>query len=318
MNIQPRHLRIFVALAQSLNFSRTADQFCITQPSLSKAVKDLEETLELQLFERSTRSVCLTHSGRQLLPLATQLLADLDAGLLQLQQLASSVTLKLSIAALPSLASVLLPAVVAQLRTRQSAPLSIRVHDGSDSASVQRLIRYEVDFALASAHPLSPELHYGELLRDRFIVAGGKQWHHALKRPLSLEQLAELPVITMTNESSSAKYMSAAYINRGMVFNPFLQLDQVGTIASFVREGVGVTVLPYLGAVPLLAMKGIHCQEIVDGPVRSVGIVTRRATRLSKLAEHAIELVVASAEKLAGENPVWVEVLVSKKRWPTT
>ena len=60
MNVTPRQLRIFLSLAQSLNFSRTAEQFFVTQPSLSKAVKDLEEELGVPLFERSTRSVRMT------------------------------------------------------------------------------------------------------------------------------------------------------------------------------------------------------------------------------------------------------------------
>ncbi|THU05291.1 LysR family transcriptional regulator [Lampropedia puyangensis] len=312
MNIQPRHLRIFVALAHSLNFSRTADQFFITQPSLSKAVKDFEDILGVALFERSTRTVRLTHSGAELLPLATQLLGELDGGLQQLQQLAGSVSRKLSIAALPSLASTLLPVPVLHLQRQPQNPVAIRIYDGSDSASVQRLLRYQVDFALASSHAIGQELRYEELLRDRFVVVGAKSWHAALARPLSLDALAKLPVITMTDQSSSAKYLMAAYLQKGKVFQPLLQLDQVGTICSFVEQGVGVAVLPYLGAIPLLAVKGLRCQDIVDGPVRSIGIVTRDSAKLSVLAEQALNLVTDAAQKLANQRPEWLVTSRSK------
>lgn len=312
MNIQPRHLRIFVVLAQSLNFSRTASQFCITQPSLSKAVKDLEDILGVALFERSTRSVRLTPSGIELLPLATQLLQELDGGLQQLRQLAGKVARKLSIAALPSLASTLLPGAVLALQSQPLSPVTIRIYDGSDSASIQRLLRYQVDFALASSHAISEQLRYEELLRDRFVMVGAAPWHAALAQPLSLEALAELPVITMTDQSSSAKYLMAAYLQQGQVFQPLLQLDQVGTICSFVEKGLGVAVLPYLGALPLLSVPGLRCQEIVDGPVRSIGIMTRDSAKLSDLAEQALNLVVEAARTLAAERPEWVMASRSK------
>ena len=56
MNISPKQLRMFLALSESLNFSKTAEQLFMTQPSLSKVIRDLEATLGLALFERTTRS----------------------------------------------------------------------------------------------------------------------------------------------------------------------------------------------------------------------------------------------------------------------
>jgi DNA-binding transcriptional LysR family regulator len=73
-----RLLRAFVLLADELNFRRAAEQIRITQPALSAQLRQLEERLELTLFERSTRRVSLTSAGARLLAAARALLAESD------------------------------------------------------------------------------------------------------------------------------------------------------------------------------------------------------------------------------------------------
>ena len=133
MNVSPRQLRMFLALTASLNFSRTAEQFFVTQPSLSKAIRDLEEELGLRLFERSTRSVKLTESGERLAALARGVIGEFDAGLERLRTSAERASKQLAIASLPSLANVLLPAACSALETRYGDP-RITIHDCSNAA----------------------------------------------------------------------------------------------------------------------------------------------------------------------------------------
>lgn len=107
----------------------------------------------------------------------------------------------------------------------------------------------------------------------------------------TLAELKDFPLISMTDASTAMRYMSAAFLQRGMEFRPKMQFDQVGTIAGFVRQGLGIAVLPYLGMMPLLDRGGMRVSEISDGPVRSVGIVTRWSGVLSEIAQHAMQAV---------------------------
>lgn len=305
MNVAPRQLRIFLALAESLNFSRTAQQFFITQPSLSKTVKDLESELGVALFERSTRSVRLTPAGEHLVPMARRIIGEYDTGLRQLQGRAVQEAHRIAMAALPSLANVLLPGVCAALEQRYPHA-QISIFDCADQAAVQRVISYQVDFALASASPSNPELQYEEILRDRFVLLAPAGWHKRVRKQMHMEELVDLPLISMTDASTAKKYMSAAFLQRGVVFQPKLQLDQIGTIAGFVKQGLGIAVLPYLGILPLLSFKGMHVAEIVDGPVRSVGIVRRKASPLSAIAEEAVEEVRLVSDRLKTQMPEWI------------
>lgn len=305
MNISPRQLRMFLALSLSLNFSRTAEQFFVTQPSLSKAIRDLEEEWGLRLFDRSTRSVKLTESGERLAALARNVIGEFDAGLERMRTNADRASKQLSIASLPSLANVLLPAACHALEALHTDP-QITIHDGSNAASLQRLIDCQVDFSIASVAPSHPELYYEEILRDRFVLLSSARWHARLAEPMHLDDLVDLPLISMTDSSTAMRYMSAAYLQRGIEFKPKMQFDQVGTIAGFVKEGLGIAVLPYLGTTPLITLRPLRVSEIVDGPVRSVGIVTRRIDTATLIAQQAMAEVRTVADALIKRQSMWV------------
>ena len=102
------------------------------------------------------------------------------------------------------------------------------------------------------------------------------------------------------------RYMSAAYLQRGIEYRPKMQVDQVATVAGLVKKEVGVAVLPYLGVMPIFGMRGVQMSEIVDGPLRSVGIVTRRLGNPTSVALAAMEEVRATTQDLLVRHAGWI------------
>lgn len=305
MNISPKQLRMFLALSESLNFSKTAEQLFMTQPSLSKVIRDLEATLGLALFERTTRSVQLTAGGAQLATIARTIVGEYEAGLQRLQSSAQQAAVQLSIAAWPSLAQVVLPEVCAALEQTINAP-RITLHDCANSLCIERLLNHEVDFALASVAPSHPDLQYQELLRDRFVVLSHGQWRARVPQRIRLEQLMHLPLITLTDASTAMRYMSAAYLNRGIEYRPKMQVEQMATVVALVKKELGVAVLPYLGSMTIPSVNELQISEISDGPLRSVGIVTRRLGSPTAIATTAMRQVQAVSQTLIQQHPGWI------------
>lgn len=305
MNISPKQLRMFLALSESLNFSKTAEQLFMTQPSLSKVIRDLEATLGLALFERTTRSVHLTAGGAQLATIARTIVGEYDAGLQRMQSSAQQAAVQLSIAAWPSLAQVVLPEVCAALEQTINAP-RITLHDCANSQCIERLLNHEVDFALASVAPSHPDLQYQELLRDRFVVLSHGQWRARVPQRIRLEQLMHLPLITLTDASTAMRYMSAAYLNRGIEYRPKMQVEQMATVVALVKKEIGVAVLPYLGSKTISSVNELQISEISDGPLRSVGIVTRRLGSPTAIATTAMRQVQAVSQTLIQQHPGWI------------
>lgn len=305
MNVSPKQLRMFLALSESLNFSKTAEQLFMTQPSLSKVIRDLEATLGLALFERTTRSVHLTAAGARLAAVARSVVGEYEAGLQRLQSSAQQAAVQLSIAAWPSLAQVVLPEVCGALERTITAP-RITLHDCANRLCLERLLDYEVDFALASVAPSHPDLACQELLRDRFVVLSHGKWRAQVPPRIQLEALMHLPLITLTDASTAMRYMSAAYLNRGIDYRPKMQVEQMATVVALVKKEVGVAVLPYLGALTIPSVKGMQTSEIQDGPLRCVGIVTRRLGSPTAMALAAMRQVEAVSQRLIAQHPGWI------------
>ncbi|VEB44101.1 HTH-type transcriptional activator CmpR [Chromobacterium violaceum] len=78
MNFTLRQLRAFCRVAECASFSRAGDELSLTQPAVSRAVRELEQALELRLLDRTTREVALTAAGARLLPKLRRALAELD------------------------------------------------------------------------------------------------------------------------------------------------------------------------------------------------------------------------------------------------
>ncbi len=302
MNVSPRQLRMFLAVAECLSFSKAAEQLFVAQPSLSKSIRDLEGMLGLPLFERTTRHVRLTPGGASLATVARTIVGEYEAGLRRMASSAEREARQLAVSSLPSLAGVLLPQMCAALEQRHPA-LRITVRDCSNSVAVQHLLQYQVDFALASVAPSHADLHYEEILRDRFALLACGDWCGQLQPRMRLDDLIGLPLITMTDASTAMRYISAAYLQRGIEFRPKMQFDQLGTVEAFVRQGLGIAVLPYLAVVH---MRGMQLSEIEDGPVRSVGIVTRRAGMASEMAALAMEEARLMSRALMAQHAGWL------------
>lgn len=300
MNLSPRQLRIFVALARSLNFSRTAAQFCVTQPTLSKIVRDIEEELGVRLFERTTRSVKLTVDGEALVSVAARITDDFSVGVSELEAVARRRSERLSVAALPTLAATLLPGAVAALRAELPHAF-IRVHDVFSDEALDLLRARKVDLALTGLDVIHQDLAYSELVRERYVVLSSRA--HPLPPGLkvwSAAALAALPLITMPRGTGTRRQVEAAFLGAGLQFRPAFELSNLTSVARFVRAGCGIALLPISGA-ELVLDRGLEVTCLEGAPERSIGVVTRRDDELPLLAVKMLRSVRQSARRLAAQ-----------------
>lgn len=305
MKVSPKQLRLFLVLTDTLSFSKTAEKMCMTQPSLSKAIRELEENLGIPLFERSTRNVRVTEGGKRLIHLARTILGEYDSGMAKLTSAVEHESLQLKIAAWPSLANALVPKVCAILEKRFSSPY-MTILDAPNSRCIDHVIHYQADLAFASVAPNHPDLQYRELMRDRFVVLSGERWRSKIQQYVKLNDLMTLPIITLTNSSTAWRYMSAAYLSRGIEYQPKMQLEQISSVIGLVQSGLGVAVLPYLAVFQAIGMSGVQISEIIDGPLRSIGIVNRRIGKPTVLADAAIEAAMSVSQQLITNHPRWI------------
>lgn len=294
MNLTPRELRIFLALANSLNFGQTAERFFVTQPTMSKMVRSIEDKLGIRLFERTTRNVVLTAEGQDLLKVAARIVEDYESGLTELAEVARRRSQRLSIAALPSLAATMLPGLVSDLR-RELPDSIIKIHDVINDTALDLLRTRKVDFALSGLEVVHRDLSSVEIMREAFVLLASHRFPIELKRPVWSEtELEGLPVISMPRGTGTRMHIDQAFMKQGMRFRPFLEIQGLATIGKFVQQGCGVSLLP-LSAAQLVLEDGLYIVPLEGAPERSIGLITRHESGLSELAYKAMEWIRGNA-----------------------
>lgn len=290
MNITQRQLKIFVALSHSLSFSRCASQLNVTPPTLSKLLRELEDTLGVVLFERTTRSVRLTAEGALLVPIATRMIDAYDLGLEELRDFVGVRADSLSVAATPSVAALLTPACLLRLEKNYPAA-KIAFCDVNSEQALEMLRARRVGVAFTEFLPElanDTALDVSELVGDDCFVllaARDAPWDFT-GAVWSEEFLGRLPIITMVRGSSARMALDLSFF-ASEDFRPKFELRYLVTIKSFVECGMGIAVLPKLTA-RLILDDNLQLVEMKNAPKRSLCVVVRRGEKQATIQKQFV------------------------------
>ncbi|HSI58478.1 MAG TPA: LysR substrate-binding domain-containing protein [Ideonella sp.] len=290
MNVSTRQLRAFLTLAEARNFTRAAAASHLSQPAFSALIRQLEQVLAVQLFDRSTRHVALTAEGEEFQAAARRVLAEFDNALSGVHERAARERGRVSVALLPSLAADWLPGVLAGFRA-QYPGIELQVADVLSEPCIERVRSGEADFALAATRAETPELRAEVFCSDDFhlVCPAG---HPLLQlRSVRPKDLAAWPFVHLSRTSSVRQYIDAATLPQALP--AVLEVEQLATVSGMVRAGLGISVVPaltlYQFRSPELAIRPLHWA----GLKRRIYLVRRRDRSLSVAAQGFYEWVMA-------------------------
>ncbi len=282
MNISTRQLRAVVALSEGRNFTRAAAACHLSQSAFSALIRQLEESLAVRLFDRTTRAVEPTAEGREFEISARRVLAEFDAAVAGMHARATLQRGRVSIALLPSLAADWLPRVLSGFR--QAHPgIDVEVADVLSEPCIERVRNGHADFALAATRADTPELRAEPFCSDGFHLVCRSDHPLATHPHPRPRDVAAWPFIHLSRTSSVRQYIDAATLPK--VLAAVLEVDQLATVAGMVAEGLGISVVPALALYqfrsPSLAIRRLKW----PGLTRQIYLVRRRDRGLSVAAE---------------------------------
>ncbi|MGV0983682.1 MAG: LysR family transcriptional regulator [Limnohabitans sp.] len=291
INWTPRDLDIFLVLAETGSFRRTAAQVHLSQSAVSGVVARLEDALGTRLFDRTTRSVHLTAAGQVFVEQARLLNAQTQEAVQRVQHITQIQSGKVSLAALPSLAATVVPRVMARY-AEQHPDIALQLHDTLSGPAFDLVRAGTVDFALTAANPDYADLDYTPLSADGFVLL--IPLNHRLakgKTPLNWLQVAELTHISMPLPASVRQYANAAFIEHRIAFQPRYEVEHIATIHAMVKAGLGVAALPELAAA-FVQQEGVVSRRLTGPDIqRPLGVVTRRHRSLSPAAQEMVRML---------------------------
>lgn len=238
-----RQLEVFISVADSLSFSKASEAFHISQPALSTAVQQLEQSLGGRLFDRHTRSVALTQLGLSFLPMAKKLLESYDQTMRATAELVGGRQGAISIAASPSVMAKLLPRALRKF-TEIYPNIQITLHEELFEQCIDMLRAQKVDIAFAPKKETAKDLKQEPLFTDQLVLICPIK-HPLLKnKHVKWAQLPQYPQISLKADSNVRQLIDLAYKARGYQITPVFEVERISSMVSFIAAGHGIGILP--------------------------------------------------------------------------
>ncbi|MEG9526987.1 MAG: LysR family transcriptional regulator [Hyphomicrobiales bacterium] len=236
-------LRCFAAVAEELHFGRAAARLNMTQPPLSRQIQVLERILDVQLLERTSRSVRLTAAGRSFLPEAQRILRLAETATHVTRQVAAGRAGVLKLGFTAASAYDFLPRLVTALRqTLPDVTLSLREMVSKDQ--VEELLAGRIDAALVRPPVTHPDLIAVRALAEPLVVALPAGNPLALRDRLTPGDLGLEPLIAYAPNEARYFLVLGLFTEAGIPPRIVQQLTQIHSILALVRSALGIALVP--------------------------------------------------------------------------
>jgi DNA-binding transcriptional LysR family regulator len=291
-NITLNHLKTFIVVAQDGSFNRAAEKLSRSQPAVTLSIKQLEAYLNLELFERTTRSVKLTKDGHNFLPIANRLVLDFDIAITDMVDVSECRSGHVSIAAVASIATNILPKVIKAF-TIKYPNISLHLYDDNSQGVQRRIELNEVDIGIGSVWHANKKLKFSPFLNDTYVMVCNKA--HPLANSKSIIGWQQLQGYDFIGSGLTQALKMQKYIG-----SPKYESSNTTTLIAMLKANIGITVLPSL-AIP-------DDSDLVSFPLenptekRDVCLITRLKTIQSPAAKAMIEMLSQETPKLIAEN----------------
>lgn len=268
-----RHLRYFVAVGEEGNLTRAAEKLFIAQPPLTRAIKQLEEEIGVELFIRKPRGLELTNGGEYFLEQARQILDKVAATVDDTRRIAQHRKTLFSIGFVPSVFYGQLPLMVRRLRRNKN--LEIVLHELKTREQVEALKTGKIDIGFGRVSIEDPDVEQ-ELLFDEPIIAAIPAGHELTRHPPSMKELSAWPMVTFPSGPGPnfADITQGLFHRRGLKIHVSQQVNDLQTALSLVASDMGFTLVPE--QVRKLNREGVEFMPLEDHNITTPVIASRR------------------------------------------
>lgn len=261
-----RHLKIFIKVYQTESITRAAEAMHMTQPTITRAIQELENHYSRQLFERIHRRLYVTEAGKQLYNMAVRVVSSWE----QLED-----TMKkwddngvIRVGAGITLGCTLLPRVLSDYHAlRPQVTLRSIV---TDKARLQNMLLHnEIEFALIEGEPDDPLLKKVLIGTDRMVLIVPASHPLCDKEIITIQDIAKQPIIVTEPGSASRIFLENLFSVHGMHFDPVMENESMPGVIQAVRAGIGISMIPQ----KMVALHG--STDTIKEKVMSYEVLTR-------------------------------------------
>lgn len=268
-----KHLKIFVTVCDCNSVTAAAKKLYLAQPAVSLAIKELEDYYQVKLFDRISKRLYLTETGKRLLRYArhiTELFQEMEHEIKNWDAVG-----ELKIGSSITIGTELMPQYVKQFMTL-FPHIKVQVFIYSSNLIEEKILHNELDFALIEGVPHSPYLVSQDFSDDHLIIICSPDHPLLLKRDLTFDDLKSEPFLLREKGSGTRDLIDSLLITRGISLNPIWEGTSTRALINAAAKGLGISILP----------KDLVQREIREGKVAILNLSDIEFRRTFKLIYH--------------------------------
>lgn len=271
-----RQLRFLVALGENGSFSRAAEICHVTQPTLSAAIKELEDMLGVRLVEREARGARLTHAGETAVRQASIVLSEADEFVACVSNAGRLLEGPFQLGAIPTIAPFVFAQTVTALRAAYPN-VTLYLHEDKTARLLECLRRHQLDAAIIALPWRAAGIEAVSVFDDEFLVAAPTQHRLAKKADLTPDDLVDEDLLLLEDGHCLREHALSICSRNGGLRSDQVAATSLTTLVNMVAGGLGVSLLPRLAIENGLQVGGTVALRPFVKPVvgRSIGVAWR-------------------------------------------
>ena len=240
-----RQIRYFLALATELNYTRAASQLNISQPPLTRHIQQLEHSIGVMLFDRSTRGVALTQAGKIFLEEARKIVALADHAVNKTKLAHQGQIGRLDIGIFGSSTISVIPTLLTELR-KTHPNIIISLQNTTKTQQIEGVREKHLDIGFNRIYPTVPDLAVETVMLENLYVALHKDHPFANNQTLEVKDLVDQPFILFPNNvrPSFADNVIMLCSNAGFAPNVVHDVEDIFTAIALISAGLGIAIVP--------------------------------------------------------------------------
>lgn len=236
-------LKYFLEVAKYNHFTIAADELCLSQSSLSKQIKSLEEELGIKLFNRSTRNMCLTPFGKEFLEFSKKVLKECDGIDSKINEYKALENGRIRIGAVSNMNQYGITSLIASFQKNFSnVPIEIKQKKTKELFNLFKSGEIDVAFFTSGSMPDSSFDTY-PIMQDELVLITDINSRFSDKEKASFSEISSENFIYFEAQSGMYEIFTKACHKAGFTPNIVHKCSQADTIIELVAEGIGVSLL---------------------------------------------------------------------------
>lgn len=240
-----KQLQYFTKLAETEHYRKAAEALYITEPSLNRAVREMEKELGIQLFEKRGRNIFLNKYGHLFLPYVKRSLQELERGVDLMKAYTRPDQGKITLGFIYTMGYTLVPEMITQFQAIDgNGGITFDFHQGTTAALIKELKEEKIDAALCSSVENEPDVLFYPVAEEELVVAVPKGHPLSNRGSVSLKELEPYPLIAF-DKSRGLNEMINKLLDQAQVhLKTACHVEEDNAMAGFVAAGYGVAILP--------------------------------------------------------------------------